>query len=268
MTSAERLRLANLLTEPAIRGAIAAMDLPPGSRGIDVGCGIGQHALWLAEAAGEGSRVVGIDLSAETLEAAREVVAQSPLGDRVELERHNLLEIDHPDDTFDWAWCADTLWPMDGMEPIEGLAELARVVRPGGQVGLAFWSSQQLLSGHPAFEARLQEMHVRRARYLGGIEQRLHFMRALGWMQEVGLIDAEARTFVANVTGPLRGLEREALGFWFDMFWSDLKGELSSADWTYYLWLCDLVSASFVGDLPDYYGFITYTLFRGTVPGK
>ncbi len=266
MTYAEKLKLAHRLTEPAIRQAIAAMDLPGGSHGIDAGCGIGQHALWLAEAAGPGARVTGIDLSAENLEVARGLVAGSPLASQIRLERHNLLELDFPDDAFDWAWCADTLWPAGEMETINGLAELARVVRPGGRLGLAFWSSQQLLAGYPELEARLNRAHVRRNPYLAGVDPRLHFLRALGWMDEVGLTDTRTGTFVAELRGPLQGQAREALGFCCDMLWGDLKNEVSQNDWTDYLWRCDPVSASFVGQGADYYGFITYTLFTGAVP--
>lgn len=38
------------ITEPAIRSAIRALELPPASRGLDAGCGIGTHTVWLAEA--------------------------------------------------------------------------------------------------------------------------------------------------------------------------------------------------------------------------
>src|SRR2546428_7731349 len=45
------------------RSLIADLDLPEGSRGLDVGCGVGLFALWLAEAIGPRGRVVGIEPS-------------------------------------------------------------------------------------------------------------------------------------------------------------------------------------------------------------
>ena len=51
------------LQEPVIRSAIQALDLPPGSRGLDAGCGIGHQALLLAEAVGGAGHVTDIDLS-------------------------------------------------------------------------------------------------------------------------------------------------------------------------------------------------------------
>ncbi len=264
---AERLHNASLLTGPAIKQAIDVMALPPGSRGLDAGCGVGLHAIWLAEKAGE-ARVVGVDLSEENLAVARENVAASGVSDRIELERHNVLELDFPNDSFDWAWSADLLYPLPAMEHPLGLRELARVVRPGGKIGVAFWSSQQLLAGHPLLETRLHEAHTARNPYLGRIEPALHFLRARGWMREVGLSDIETRTFVSEIVGPIEGSKREALAFWLDMFYGDLKGSVDANDWTDYLWFADPVSASFIGDEPDYYGFITYTLFLGTVPSR
>src|SRR5437867_9887097 len=62
----------NLFQEPEARALIADLDLPEGSRGLDVGCGVGLFALWLAEAIGPRGRVVGIEPSTERVEAARD----------------------------------------------------------------------------------------------------------------------------------------------------------------------------------------------------
>ena len=40
------------LREPVLRSAIQALQLPPGSRGLDAGCGVGLQALLLAESGG------------------------------------------------------------------------------------------------------------------------------------------------------------------------------------------------------------------------
>ena len=54
----------NLFQEPEARTLIADLRLPEGSRGLDVGCGAGLFAVWLAEAIGARGRVVGIEPSA------------------------------------------------------------------------------------------------------------------------------------------------------------------------------------------------------------
>ena len=42
----------NYFQEPEARTLIADLELPPGSSGLDAGCGVGLYALWLAEAVG------------------------------------------------------------------------------------------------------------------------------------------------------------------------------------------------------------------------
>src|SRR5262249_59097238 len=72
----------NLFQEPEARTLIADLHLPEGSRGLDVGCGAGLFAVWLAEAVGAHGRVVGIEPSAERADAARERVGPGPVGSR------------------------------------------------------------------------------------------------------------------------------------------------------------------------------------------
>ncbi|MBN1874599.1 MAG: class I SAM-dependent methyltransferase [Anaerolineae bacterium] len=62
-------------TELAARPAIRALQLSAGSRGFDVGCGIGAHILWLAEAVSLGEYVIGIDISKECLVCAEAMAA-------------------------------------------------------------------------------------------------------------------------------------------------------------------------------------------------
>ncbi len=49
--------------EPVIRSAIKALQLLPGSSGLDAGCGIGLQAFLLAEEVGCSGHVIGIDFS-------------------------------------------------------------------------------------------------------------------------------------------------------------------------------------------------------------
>ena len=67
------------LTVPAIRSAIRALQLPAGSQGLDAGCGIGTHTLWLAEAVSPGGHVTGVDMSSECLARAEEMASKSGL---------------------------------------------------------------------------------------------------------------------------------------------------------------------------------------------
>src|SRR5262245_13891223 len=90
----------NLFQEPEARALIADLRLPGGSRGLDVGCGTGLYAVWLAEAVGPSGRVVGIEPSAERADAARELVGHGPTGSRPEFRAGDATQPAAPDDRF------------------------------------------------------------------------------------------------------------------------------------------------------------------------
>ncbi len=261
---AENLGLANRVTEPAVRQAMEELSIPIGSRGVDVGCGIGQHTLGLAELVSPHGKVTGLDISPDNLAVARGLIARSPISRRVQLIQGDLLHLPFHDGAFDWAWCADTLWPVAVCDdPVAGIGELARVVRPGGIVAILYWSSQNLLPGYPALEARLNSAFATTAPYLSGVSPQQHFLRALGWLREAGLEQPAARSYVAEVQAPLSPEMREAVAYLLSMMWGDLEPHVSRDDWDSYQQLCRPDSPRFIPDSVDYYGFLTYTLFYG-----
>jgi len=253
------------VTEPAIHSAIHALQLPPGSRGLDAGCGVGTHTLWLAEAISPDGHVTGIDISPEYLARAEEIASRSRLAEGVSFQYGDMSDFPFDDDTFDWAWNVDTLWPVAGQDPRPMVSELARVVKPGGIVAILFWSSQRLLPGHPLLEARLNVTYAANFPYTDGVKPELHILRALGWLQEAGLDEPRVRTFVADVQAPLGDAARNALTASFQMFWGKAEPELTPEDWAEFQQLCQPESPDFILDLPDYYAFITYSLFYGKV---
>jgi len=268
-TYAESLSIADQIREPAIRQAIKALALPVGSVGLDTGCGIGQHTQWLADEVGLDGMVTGLDISKENLAVARELLDKSAVSERVRFKEGDLYHLPFEDDSFDWVWCADTLWPMSASaRPVESIIEFARVVRPGGTIALVYWSNQSMLSGHPVLEARLNSAFSETTPYLSSVSPNLHFLRARGWMKAAGLEHPAASTFIAEIKGPLDADMREAMAFCFSMFWDNLESKLSADDWREYQRLCMPDSEDFVANNPDYYGFVTYTLFRGDVAKK
>jgi ubiquinone/menaquinone biosynthesis C-methylase UbiE len=266
-TYAHKLYLSDFLREPLIRSAIQALRLPPGSRGLDAGCGIGSHTLLLAEAVGPSGHVTGLDRSADFLARARETAGRSSLSKtRVSFREGDVRRLPFDDDTFDWAWSVDCAGYAPG-EPVPLLKELARVVKPGGGVAILGWSSQQLLPGHPLLEARLNATCAGIAPFVKGKRPELHFLRALGWLRQAGLAEPRAQTFVGDVHAPLSDETRSALISLFEMRWGEPQSELSEEDWAAYQRLCQPGSPDFILDLPDYYAFFTYSMFRGKVAG-
>ena len=253
------------VTEPAIHSAIGALQLPPGSRGLDAGCGIGTHTLWLAEAVSPGGHVTGVDISPEYLARAEKTASKGRLAEEVSFQYGDMSHLPFDDDVFDWVWNVDTLWPVGGQDPLPLVNELTRVGKPGGTIALLFWSSQRLLPGYPLLEARLNATHAANFPYTDDVKPELHILRALGWLQEAGLEQPQVRTFVADVQAPLDDVARNALTATFQMFWGKAEPEVTPQDWAEFGQLCQPVSPDFILNLPDYYAFITYSLFYGKV---
>jgi ubiquinone/menaquinone biosynthesis C-methylase UbiE len=106
-------------------------DLPPG-RALDVACGTGRHAARLAAA---GHETVGIDATPAMLDVARTRVPGA------EFREADFTDLPFDDATFDLAICALALAHLP--DPSPAIAEIARVVRPGGRVVLT--------DAHPTF---------------------------------------------------------------------------------------------------------------------
>lgn len=119
--------------EPVVR---AWIDAAPAGSALDAACGTGRHTAYLAE---RGHRVIGIDASPEMLERARARVPQA------DLRRGDLESLPLEDASVDLAVCALALThSRDVRRPI---AELARVLRPGGQLILSDLHPTMVLLG-------------------------------------------------------------------------------------------------------------------------
>jgi len=104
------------------RLAVARLDLPAGSTVADLACGTGDLCRELTRS---GHLPIGVDLSFGMLAAAR---TSAPLvhGDVLALPVH--------DASLDGVTCGFALRNLVALEPF--LAELARVLRPGGRIAL------------------------------------------------------------------------------------------------------------------------------------
>ncbi len=119
--------------ESAGRGTVDALDLGPGMDVLDVASGSGSSALAAAEAVGPGGRVVAADLSVKLLELAARKAADRQL-DNVEIVVGDMTDLGYPDESFHAVVCVFGIFFLPDMP--SGVAELWRMVRPGGQLAI------------------------------------------------------------------------------------------------------------------------------------
>ena len=261
----QRLLESNPLRKPLLRSVIESLDLPCGSRGLDAGCGIGLQTLLFATAVGPNGHISGLDILPELLAYGKNMIAGAGLSEQISFHHGDVNCLPFEDNDFDWAWSADCIgYPAGNLMP--ALDELIRVVKPGGEVILLGWSSQQLLPGYPLLEARLNATCSGYIPFLKDTCPEQNFSRAMQWFRKAGLEEIKAQTFVADIQSPIEAEEWIALVSLFNMLWSDPQPDALPEDWEAYQRLCTPGSAEFILDIPDYYGFFTYTMFTGKVP--
>lgn len=114
------------------RRAADLAGLQPGSRALDVATGTGDLALELARRVGPDGEVIGTDFSEQMLAQAREKAATHDVAAPIRFEAANALSLPYEDGEFDAATVG--FGARNFAELDRGLAEMARVVRPGGRV--------------------------------------------------------------------------------------------------------------------------------------
>ena len=123
--------IAEPLYDRAVSDMLRAMEVDPSETVLDAGCGPGVHSIRVAQA---GYRVCAADISEKMLSHASERVAAAGLSDQVVFKREDLTKLTFASESFRHVFSWGVIIHIREVE--RALSELARVVKPGGTLGL------------------------------------------------------------------------------------------------------------------------------------
>ena len=111
---------------------IALARIQPGDRVLEVGCGTGDVAIAACAPAGPRGSVSGIDAGMEMIAVARDKAARA--GVSVDFRVEPIEALSYPDATFDIVLSSLMMHHLPDDLKRQGLAEIARVLKPGGRL--------------------------------------------------------------------------------------------------------------------------------------
>jgi SAM-dependent methyltransferase len=249
----------NLFAEPEIRLLIRSLELKPGMHIVDAGCGTGEALSWLAAEVGPSGRVVGIDLAAAHVAAAR--THASPT---IQIHQTDLFDASLEHASFDLIWCVNTINHLT--DPVDGVKHLAKLLRLGGRVALG--QSSLLPDMYFAWDARLERVtneavrNYYRDRY--HLEERdLASVRAIvGILHRANMRNITARTIVIERLSAMDPATESYLSnaIFRDTWGEHLRPYLSDDDYAELCRLCDPQHPQFALHRPDFHFLQSFTL--------
>jgi len=178
---------------------------------LEIGCGRGGFACWLATRSPTPREIVAVDYSGVAVDSAR-AHAEAAGINKVTWQTGDIQAIDHADATFDTVFSCETIEHVP--DPPKAVRELGRVLKPGGRL---FLTTPNYLGPMGLYRAYLR-LRGRRFTEIGQpINQFTFLPRTLSWILRAGLrpeiIRGEGHYLLAPGSEPrrLRWLDLELL---------------------------------------------------------
>jgi ubiquinone/menaquinone biosynthesis C-methylase UbiE len=182
--------------------------LQPGESVLDVGCGTGALTMLAKTRVGETGRVYGIDAAPQMIAVARRKAARREIA--IDFQVGLIEQLAFPDDSFDVVLSSLMMHHLPGELKRQGLAEIARVLKPGGRLLILDMRSRQSESNQSRIKRHVQQrgshaflaqlLHAGKG--LEGIQDLPRLMTAAGFAQiEAGETRYRSLGFVLGKTG-------------------------------------------------------------------
>lgn len=122
--------------------------IQPGEAVLDVGCGTGTLLMKAARRVGHAGRVVGIDPAHQQIVRARTKAARH--NTPIEFQIGAIEQLAFPDQTFDVVFSTLMMHHLPAPLKRQGLAEIIRVLKPGGRLVITDFTHKQERQGQAA----------------------------------------------------------------------------------------------------------------------
>jgi ubiquinone/menaquinone biosynthesis C-methylase UbiE len=122
--------------------------IQPGETVLDVGCGTGTLVMEVARRVGRAGRVAGIDPGRQQIVRARAKAARRNVP--IEFQIGVIEQLAFPDQTFDVVFSTLMMHHLPAPLKRQGLAEIARVLKPGGRLIIADFTHKKERQGQAA----------------------------------------------------------------------------------------------------------------------
>ena len=116
-----------------VRSVVEAASIQPGESVVEVGCGSGAVARFLARFTGGANPIRGVDVNGYLLREAASITRSDGLSDRISFEHGDAEELPIASSSVDVVLSFTVMEEVDAQRM---LAEMVRVTRPGGRVGV------------------------------------------------------------------------------------------------------------------------------------
>jgi ubiquinone/menaquinone biosynthesis C-methylase UbiE len=194
-------RYVKLLMEPWVDCLLDVAALQPAEHVLDVACGTGFVARLAAERVGSAGRVVGIDLNASMIEAARSASGQDPAVP-IEWRTGDAGALPFENDIFNVVLCQQGVQFFP--DRVHALREMRRVLRTGGRLAFTVWSAIGDTPYHVALAEALARHLSPEAGAMARASSAFHdAMELHGLVASAGFRNVNVRPTIRTTTLPL-----------------------------------------------------------------
>ena len=117
--------------------ALRLFPVEPGQRAIDLGCGLGDTTIWIAELVGPEGECVGVDAGARFIDQASKEAVEAGSSARFEVAD---VEAGLPGSDYDRAF--SRMGTMFFNNPVAALRNVCQALRPGGLLTMVVWRAK------------------------------------------------------------------------------------------------------------------------------